>query len=104
MLPTAAAPDFAAELARLRSVPPDLVAFQFLRPFWDHAGEHDPELLRRADVRDFVSRGVEVYGGERELALGLFDAPGELQEAFLSLIEEYWEAAFAEDGRASSRA
>ena len=97
MLPVADAPDFGAELARLRSVPAELVAFQFLRPFWDHAGKHDPALLRRADVRGYVSRQVEVYGGERELALRLFDAPGELQEAFLVLIEEYWEAAFADE-------
>jgi DNA-binding transcriptional ArsR family regulator len=97
MLPLADAPDFHAELARLRRVPADLVAFQFLRPFWDHAGEHDPELLRRDDVRDLVSRRVEVYGGERDLALLLFDAPGDLQDAFLSLIEDYWEAAFADE-------
>lgn len=97
MLPLADAPDFEAELARLRSIPADLVAFQFLRPFWDHAGRNDPELLRRSDVRETVSRQVEIYGGERDLALLLFDDPAELQHAFLSLVEEYWRAAFSDE-------
>ena len=97
MLPTADAADFGAELARLRGLPVDLVALEFLRPFWDHAGERDPELLRRADVRKRVTRLVEEYGGDSELALLLFDAPLELRDAFLSLLEDYWETAFAEE-------
>lgn len=97
MLPVGDAPDFDAELARLRTLPADLVAFQFLRPFWDHAGERDPDLLRRTDVRAHVSRQVEIYGGERDLALLLFDDPATLRDAFLDLIEEYWQAAFGDE-------
>jgi DNA-binding transcriptional ArsR family regulator len=97
MLPIADAPDFGAELARLRNVPTDLVAFEFLRQFWDHAGDRDRELLRRADVREHVSQQIEIYGGDRALAMLLFDGPDELRETFLSLLEDYWDSAFAEE-------
>ena len=97
MLPTHVARDFHEELARLRAVPDELVAFEFLRPFWDHSGVRDAALLRRADVREHVVRRVAVYGGERELALLLFEDPAALREQFLWQLEAYWDSAFAEE-------
>jgi hypothetical protein len=82
MLPSIIVGDFTEELRRFRQLPAELVAFEFLRPFWDHSGKRDPELLRSEAVRERVSRRVEVYGGERALALLLFDDPIELRELF----------------------
>lgn len=94
MLPTDVAPEFDRELERLRALPAELVAFEFLRPFWDHSGERDPELLRSDRVRAHVARRVEVYGGERALALLLFDDPGELRDRFLALLADYRDELF----------
>ena len=89
MLPQRRAPDFDAELAALAQLPADLVAFEFLRAFWDHAGERDPALLRNPTVREHVARRVGASGGDRDLALLLFDDPAELRERFLALLEDY---------------
>jgi DNA-binding transcriptional ArsR family regulator len=97
MLPSEVSPDLGSELDRLRGLPPDLVAFEFLRPFWDHGGRREPELLQSAQVRDRVANRVAVYGGDRELALLLFDDPAALRAQFLSLLEEYWDEAFGEE-------
>jgi DNA-binding transcriptional ArsR family regulator len=94
MLPQAVAPDFDAELERLRSLPAELVAFEFLRAFWDHSGERDPALLRNRTVREHVSRRVGAYGGDRDLALLLFDDPAELRARFLALLSDYRDELF----------
>jgi DNA-binding transcriptional ArsR family regulator len=97
MLPTAVATDFGAELERLRALPAELVAFEFLRAFWDHSGERDPELLRSPQVRETVARRVGIHGGDGSQALLMFDDPGELRERFLSLLEDYREELFGEE-------
>jgi DNA-binding transcriptional ArsR family regulator len=97
MLPTGVVDDFDEELERFRALPAELVAFEFLRPFWDHSGDRDPALLERKDVREHVARRVAVYGGEREHALLLFDHPEELRERFLAGLEGYWTNAFADE-------
>ena len=94
MLPTAVAPDFDAELERLSSLPAELIAFEFLRAFWDHAGERDPALLRNPTVREHVARRARAYGGDGDLALLLFDDPGELRGRFLGLLSDYRDELF----------
>src|SRR5262245_65907273 len=62
---------FEAELEALHDLDPTLLAFEFLRPIWDHEGQwpRDESLLTRADVRDQALRHAELHDeGGRELA------------------------------------
>ena len=91
---------FEAELEALHDLDPTLLAFEFLRPIWDHEGKwpRDESLLTRADVRDEALRRAEWHGeGGRELARLIFDDPPELARRFRKLLRRYWEAAFAEE-------
>jgi len=92
---------FEEELERLRALDPELVAFEFLRPLYDHGGERAPALLRDATVRAHVERAVARLGCDPELALLIFDDPVELRERFLALLSDYWTAAFAADNKLS---
>ncbi|MDX6476881.1 MAG: hypothetical protein QOH95_2392 [Gaiellaceae bacterium] len=88
---------FEEELDRLRGLDHELVAFEFLRPLWDHEGDRDAAKLDRLDVRAHVERRALAVGGDPALALLLFDDPGALLERFLEVLAEYWNAAFAEE-------
>jgi DNA-binding transcriptional ArsR family regulator len=96
-LPDRRAGELAPELERLRRLPAELVAFEFLRPMWDHGGERDARLFADKNVRRHARRRVRALGGDPELALLLFDDPGALRDRFLELIGDYWQEAFMEE-------
>jgi DNA-binding transcriptional ArsR family regulator len=99
----AAAPDaelqtFEDGLAALDGLAPSELAFEFLRPLWDHGGSwpRDPSLLESDEVRAHAVESAEKQGdGGGELATLIFDDPAELGRRFRALLERYWEAAFA---------
>jgi DNA-binding transcriptional ArsR family regulator len=90
---------FEEELARLRRLRVEVVAFDLLRPLYDHGGGARParrRLLASADVRAVALKRAGVLGtaSQRAAAL-LFDDPRRLINRFTSLLETYWEEAFA---------
>src|SRR5215212_3514020 len=91
--------EFDGELAHLRALRPEVAAFEFLRPLWDHGGGVRPQrrrILRNADVRAKALRRAGTIGaGARRAANQLFDEPAELLERFAALLEAYWTEAFA---------
>jgi len=48
-------------------------------------------------VRERVGQRVREYGGDRDLALLLFDDPERLRGRFLDLLQEYWLEAFRDE-------
>src|SRR5829696_1836962 len=64
--------EFDSELARLRALRPELAAFAFLRPLWDHGGGVRPQrrrILCDADVRVHALRRAGTIGaGARRAA------------------------------------
>ena len=91
--------EFDGELAHLRALRPEIAAFEFLRPLWDHGGGVRPQrrrILGDADVRAKALRRAGTIGaGARRAANQLFDEPAELLERFAALLEAYWTEAFA---------
>jgi DNA-binding transcriptional ArsR family regulator len=85
---------FEDELEAFLRLEPELLAFEFLRPLWDHAGDRDPEKLRRPEVRATAERRARRLGGDPELALLLFDDVEELARRFVELLRCYWDEAF----------
>jgi DNA-binding transcriptional ArsR family regulator len=94
---------FEAELARLRRLRTETVAFDLLRPIYDHGG--GPRLARRRiltspEVRALaLKRAGSVGAASRRAAALLFDDPGRFVERFASLVEAYWEEAFEAEWR-----
>jgi DNA-binding transcriptional ArsR family regulator len=91
---------FEAELDALHDLDPTLLAFEFLRPLWDHEGRwpRDESLLTRADVREHALRDAELQGeGGGALAELIFEDPPELARRFRDLLRNYWDAAFAQE-------
>jgi DNA-binding transcriptional ArsR family regulator len=88
---------FAEELATLRALDPQLAAFEFMRPLYDHEGVRDPAKLRSPEIREHVERQVSARGGDTEAALLIFDDPRALLERFAVLLASYWDEAFAEE-------
>jgi len=92
--------EFEEELAFLHDLEPDTLAFEFMRPVYDHTGSwpRDRSLLDSDEVRRHVLERCARYGPESE-ALGrlVFDDPAELGRRFCSLLERYWEEAFEEE-------
>ena len=88
---------FSSELARVRALDAELVAFEFLRPLHDHRGDRDPAQLRDSRIRTRTLASAARLGGDPELAALLFDDPAELREQFLVLVADYWDAAFADE-------
>lgn len=95
MLPIRAGGSLEAEIARLRGQAVELVAFEFLRPLWDHGGDRDPRVLADPVLRRRVRRRVGALGGDPQLADLLFDDPATLREQFFELLADYWDEAFA---------
>ena len=92
--------EFEDELAFLHDLEPETLAFEFMRPVYDHTGTwpRDRSLLESEEVRRDVLERCARYGPESE-ALGrlVFDDPSELGRRFCSLLERYWEEAFEEE-------
>ena len=103
ILPTATSgyDEFSVELERLRRLPIDVVAFDLLRPIYDHGGGARParrRILSSPEVRVEALRSAGAHGqASRRAAALLFDDPQRLVDRFTSLIETYWEHAFAEE-------
>jgi DNA-binding transcriptional ArsR family regulator len=91
--------DFENELARLHELDAETIAFEFLRPMYDHEGlwPRPHALLEREDVRAHVlERARHIAGdGGVELARLVFEDPPELGRRFARLLERYWTEAFA---------
>ena len=92
---------FGVEVARLRRLRTDVVAFELLRPIYDHGGGARPprrRILSSPEVRAVALKRAGVHGAQaRRAAALLFDDPARLIERFASLLESYWEEAFAEE-------
>ena len=90
---------FEEELARLRRLRIDVVAFDLLRPLYDHGGGARParkRLLASRDVRALALKRAGALGPAQQRAAALlFDDPGRLVNRFTALLEAYWEEAFA---------
>jgi DNA-binding transcriptional ArsR family regulator len=89
---------FDTELARFRRLRTEVVAFDLLRPIYDHGGGARParrRIMSDPDVRTTALRHVAMLGpNSRRAAALLFDDPARLVERFASLLEAYWEEAF----------
>jgi len=112
VLPTATSEydDFEVELERLRRIRVDVVAFDLLRPIYDHGGVVRParrRILSSPDVRARALRSAATLGpASRRAAALIFDDPHKLVERFTSLLEAYWQHAFAAEcgaNRATAR-
>jgi DNA-binding transcriptional ArsR family regulator len=92
-------PTFAEEIERVRGLDAEALAFEFLRPLYDHGGAwpRDPELLARPGLqRHAVESAASIRGEESgRLARLIFDDPAALGARFCDLLERYWEHAFA---------
>jgi DNA-binding transcriptional ArsR family regulator len=90
---------FEAELARLRRLRIEVVAFELLRPLYDHGGGVRParrRILGSPDVRTLALKRAGRLGAQaRRAAALLFEDPERLVDRFFSLLEDYWEHAFA---------
>jgi len=89
-VPTAAGvhQSFEEELAALRALPPELARAGLGRPILDHGGEGD-RAFERPGVRD----ALRARAGEP--AVLLYDDPSAFAKRFGSMLERYWEDAFA---------
>jgi DNA-binding transcriptional ArsR family regulator len=95
--------DIETEVERLRALRRDVVAFELLRPLYDHGGGRRParrRILADQRVRDLALRRARRLGPEAHRAAALlFDDPRALVERLTGLLESYWEAAFADEWR-----
>src|SRR3954449_12332651 len=80
--PTGGDESFETELARLRSLPPDVAGLELLRTRYDHGGTGIwEELVRDPEVRRRAPRIVA--------------DPNAILQRFADLLQAYWDAAFA---------
>jgi DNA-binding transcriptional ArsR family regulator len=89
--------DFGLEVERLRRLDQRTVAYELTRPLHDHGGAEprDPRL-DDADVRASVLRSAELHGPESvRVAQALLEDPVAVARRLATLLESYWEAAFA---------
>jgi DNA-binding transcriptional ArsR family regulator len=93
--------EFDGELARLRSLRADVVAFEFLRPLYDHGGGKRPQrrrILSDPEIRAHaLKRAGTLSGSARRAATLIFDNPAQLVARFTELVEAYWAEAFADE-------
>jgi hypothetical protein len=84
---------FDVELARLRRLRTDVVAFDLLRPIYDHGGRPRPgrrRILTSPEVRTGAVRSAATLGAqEGRAATMLFDDPAAFVERFAALLEAY---------------
>jgi DNA-binding transcriptional ArsR family regulator len=89
--------DFEQDLDALAGHAAETLAFDFLRPLYDHAGRREAALLDDENVRRHALGQCERHGASPELVSLIFDDPAELGRRFAALVSDYWEAAFAEE-------
>lgn len=105
ILPSAATgyDEFEDELARLRALRTDVLAFELLRSLYDHGGRRRPaprRVLVDPEVRARVlKRATELGYDPRGAVRLLFDDPETLVARLVRLLEAYWEQAFAAEWR-----
>ena len=95
--PEAEFSDFEQDLSELAKHDPETLAFDFLRPLYDHAGRRDTDLLADDAVRRHALGQCERHGASPELVALIFDDPAELGRRFAALLTDYWEAAFSDE-------
>ncbi|MHB8464131.1 MAG: ArsR/SmtB family transcription factor [Acidimicrobiales bacterium] len=94
--PTGEFPNFQDDLDRLRSIPLDVVRFEFTRPYYGGALPRTPTALDDPAVRDEVlMRAANGDPAGAELVALAFDDPALLLRKFARLLADYWEIAFA---------
>ena len=84
------------------SCEPAVVAFELLRPLYDHGGEHGRAGAFSATRRSARSRSGGRAPSERahaQAAALLFDDPPALLDRFVRMLEAYWYEAFAGEWR-----
>jgi len=90
---------FEVELDRLRRLRTDVVAFDLLRRLYDHGGGARParrRIFESPEVRATTLKRAAALGASARRAVALlFDDPARLVDRFASLLEAYWEEAFA---------
>jgi Family of unknown function (DUF5937) len=95
--------DFETEVARLRALRAEVVAFELLRPLYDHGGGARPprrRILSSGEVRERALRQAAALGRPaRAAAALLFDDPARLVARLVAFLEAYWERAFAAEWR-----
>jgi len=89
---------FERELEQLAALDADTIAWDFVRPVYDHggAGPRNASWLARPDVRRRALRVAREHHGAaaaRAVRL-LLDDPAALRDRFVALLAAYWEAAF----------
>jgi DNA-binding transcriptional ArsR family regulator len=89
--------DFEQDLEAFSQHDAETLAFDFLRPLYDHGGRRDSALLRNPKIRDHALSRCKRHGASAELVALIFDDPAELGHRFAGLLADYWEAAFAEE-------
>ncbi|MGX9885513.1 DUF5937 family protein [Streptomyces sp. NPDC002276] len=99
--PTGGLPDFAGELAALRTLDPDLVRLEFavplLTPWPGDAQGRDPRILDGPEARTRLRELALRESGDEALAVMLVDDPHALLERFLGMLERYWREAFEDE-------
>jgi DNA-binding transcriptional ArsR family regulator len=89
---------FERELEQLAGLHPDVAAWDFLRPVYDHggAGPRNSSWLARPDVRRRALRVAREHHGPPAVGAVrlLLDDPAALRDRFVALLGAYWEAAF----------
>jgi len=91
---------FDAEIHRVRRLRTEVVAFDLLRRLYDHGGARPARrrILASPEVRTIALKQAGTLGPQaRRAAALLFDDPARLVDRFTSLLEGYWEEAFAEE-------
>ena len=95
--------DFEDELAQLHELDAETIAFEFLRPMYDHEGSwpRPQALLVREDVKTHAVQRAQVIAGDDGAALArlMFEDPRELARRVACLLERYWNDAFADEWR-----
>src|SRR4029453_9923486 len=93
--PEAEFSDFEQDLSELAGHEPQTLAFDFLRPLYDHPGRRDTALLADDAVRRHALGQCDRHGASPELVALIFDDPAELGRRFAALLTDSWDAAFS---------
>ncbi|WP_237536616.1 DUF5937 family protein, partial [Streptomyces sp. SID5785] len=90
--------DFGAQIASVRALPPEQVAAELAQTLVDTARYDGPALVQNAIVRDAALTELRHSDPDRaaRLAAVLAD-PAPALDGVLTTLEEYWDAAFADE-------